>query len=91
MINTRVPMHTLTLRETSCKHYFISSVFVRKSEGYNPDFLLGERSFRSILCVIGKVNGKQATRQWEFCYHAVNSFVTILDAMLTRMTCMASY
>lgn len=25
--------------------------------------------------------------QWEFCYHAVNSFVKILDAMLTRVTC----
>lgn len=84
-------MHTPTLRETSCKHYFISSVFVRESERYNPDFLLGERCFRSTLCVISKVNGKQATMQWEFCYHTVNSFVKILDAMLTSMACMASH
>lgn len=59
MIDTHVPRHTPTLKETSCKHYFIGSVFLRKSERFNPDFLLGERSLRSTLCVIGKVNGKQ--------------------------------
>lgn len=69
---------------------FISSAFVRKLERYDPAFL-GERSFGAKLYVICKTNGKQTALQWEFGFHAVNSFVKIIVAMLTWMTCMSSH
>jgi hypothetical protein len=70
---------------------FPSSIFVRKNERYDPD-LLGEREFGITLHMICKINEpKQTAVQWEFCFHAANSFVKIIVAMSTWMTCMVSH
>ena len=80
--------YTHTHRETLVS---ISPSSVREKERYDPDFL-GERSFRGQLPVICKINElRQTAMQWEFCFHAVNSFVKIIDAMSTWMTYMASH
>lgn len=69
----------------------ISPSSVRQKEMYDPDFL-GERSFRGKVSVICKINElRQTAMQWEFCFHAINSFVKIIDAMSTWMTYMASH
>lgn len=63
--------HTHTHRETLVS---MSPSSVRQKEMYDPDFL-GERSFRGKVSVICKINElRQTAMQWEFCFHAVNSF-----------------
>lgn len=85
MINTHVPLLTHTGKFLA-SIIFPSSVFIRENERYDPDFL-GDRSFGGKLYVICKINELERTAmKWEFCFHAVNSFVKIIDAVSTWMT-----